>query len=71
MLEARTTTIRATNRMSLKVRDNFFTVEWCEERSIPEDFSEEEVAAERAKLWEVCVRECENQAQDIMRTYGR
>lgn len=68
---ARTTTIRATNRMSLKIKDNFFTVEWCEERTLPEDVTNEELADERKKLWDICVRECENQVQEIVRVYGR
>lgn len=69
-MEAKTTTIRATNRMSLKIRDNFFTVEWCEERTIPADMSEADVAKERAKLWDICIQECENQCEDIRATYG-
>ena len=69
-MEARTSIIRATNRMSLKIRDNFFTVEWCEERTIPEGMTDEEVAKERAKLWDICVQECERQCEDIQQTYG-
>ena len=70
-MEARTTTIRATNRMSLKLKDNFFTVEWSEERVIPEGMSEDDIAKARAELWATCVRECEDQAEDIRRAYGR
>ena len=69
MEEAKTTTIRATNRMSVKIKDNYFTVEWSEERSIPDDMSEEWIAKERARLWNTCIQECENQIQDIVRTY--
>ena len=68
---ARTTTIRATNRMSLKIKDNYFTVEWCEERVLPEDTTEEELKKARSDLWNTCVQECENQCEDIRRAYGR
>lgn len=70
-MEAKTTTIKATNRMSVKIRENFFTVEWCEERAIPADMPEAEVAKERAKLWDICIAECEKQYEDIKATYGR
>lgn len=71
MENARTVTIKATNRMSVKIDNNFYTVEWCEERMLPEGLSEEEVKAERAKLWDICVQECENQISDINRVYGK
>lgn len=70
-MEARTSTIKATNRMSVKIENNFYTVEWCEERVIPEGMSEEEVKQARSDLWDTCVQECENQIADINRVYGR
>ena len=70
-MEARTVTIKATNRMSVKIDNNYFTVEWCEERMLPEGLTEEEVKAERVKLWDICVQECENQISDINRVYGK
>lgn len=69
-MEARTTTIKATNRMSVKIDNNFYTVEWCEERVIPEGMSEEDVQKARASLWDTCVQECENQIADINHVYG-
>ena len=70
MENARTTTIKATNRMSVKIDNNFYTVEWCEERVIPEGMSEEDVQKARAALWDTCVQECENQIADINHVYG-
>ena len=69
MEAVRTTTIRATNRMSVKVKDNFYTVEWCEERTVPADISAEELAEARKALWNICIQECENQVEDIVATY--
>ena len=43
-----TTAIRITSRASIKVKDSFYTIEYCEERSIPEGADLEE---ERADLW--------------------
>ncbi len=60
-----TTSIRATSRASVKVNDSFYTVEWCEERMIePEDNLEEE----RAKLWDTCNTEVDNQIEDILKS---
>ena len=33
--QVRTTMIRGTSRMSVKIRDNYYTVEFTEERSVP------------------------------------
>lgn len=66
--KATTITIRATSRASVKIRDNFFTVEWCEERSVPSDCNIDE---ERKLLWETCNNECDNQIQEILDVYGK
>lgn len=59
-----TTAIRITSRASVKVKDSFYTIEYCEERSIPEGADLEE---ERADLWGVCNTEVDNQLEDIIR----
>jgi len=59
-----TTAIRITSRASIKVKDSFYTIEYCEERSIPEGADLEE---ERADLWGVCNTEVDNQLEDIIR----
>lgn len=63
-----TTSIKATSRASIKVQDSFYTVEWCEERSVNETDNLEE---ERAELWETCNREVDNQIEDILKTFAR
>lgn len=60
--KAVTTSIRITSRASVKINDNFYTVEYCEERSLPEDA---DVEKERAMLWETANMECDNQIADI------
>lgn len=66
MSKGKTTSIRITSRASVKVRDSFYTLEYCEERSIPEDA---DVAEERAELWDVCNNEIDNQIEDIIKTF--
>ena len=62
------TSIRATSRASVKVADSFYTVEYCEERSIDPDDNIEE---ERTKLWDTCNGEVDNQIEDILKSFGR
>ena len=62
------TTIRATSRASVKVADSFYTVEYCEERSIdPDDVIEEE----RKKLWDICNEEVDSQIEDILKSFSK
>ena len=63
VVKATTVSIRATSRASIKVRDNFYTVEYCEERSVPADCN---IEYERSVLWDVCNAEVDNQIQDII-----
>ena len=65
---AKTTTIRATSRISTKIRDTFYTFEYCEERQIEENDNLEE---ERAKLWETCNSEVDAQVEDVMNMYQK
>ena len=60
--------IKATSRASVKVADSFYTVEYCEERSIdPED----DIIEERKKLWETCNIEVDNQIEDILKSFSK
>lgn len=64
---AKTTTIKASSRASVKVGDNFYTVEWTEERTIqPKDDIEEE----RQLLWDDVNREVDEQIEEILEAYG-
>lgn len=65
---AKTTTIRATSRISTKIKDTFYTFEYCEERQIEDG---DDVVAEREKLWEVCNTEVDNQVADALAIYRK
>lgn len=65
---AKTTTIRATSRISTKIKDTFYTFEYCEERQIEEG---DDVVAEREKLWDVCNTEVDNQVADALAIYRK
>lgn len=62
--KAMTRSIKFTSRMSVKIRDTYYTVEACEERVLPEDGSAL-VDKERALLWNTVHGECEDQVQAI------
>ena len=56
--------ISATSRASVKSRDNYFTVEYSEERIIP-DVEGVNIAEERKALWNACNDECDAQIEVI------
>ena len=65
---AKTTTIRATSRISTKIKDTFYTFEYCEERQIEDG---DDVAVEREKLWDVCNAEVDNQVAETLSMYRK
>ena len=65
---AKTTTIRATSRISTKVKDTYYTFEYCEERQIEDG---DDVDNERKKLWEVCNAEVDNQVAETLAMYKK
>ena len=67
--KAKTITIKASSRASVKLRDNFYTVEWTEERSVPATISKEALAKERKALWDTCNSETDNQVKEIVETF--
>ena len=68
--KARITTIAATSRASVKIKDNFFTVEYHEERVIPE-VDGVDINVERELLWNTVNAECDNQVEEISRTFKK
>ena len=64
---AKTTTIKASSRASVKVGDNFYTIEWTEERTIQ---SKDNIEEERTLLWDDVNREVDSQIEDILEAYG-
>ena len=66
MSKAVTTSIKATSRVAIKVRDNYYTVEFSEERAVPEDADLEE---ERAALWDAVNGSVDEQCTQILKTF--
>lgn len=58
-------TIKATSRASVKIGDSYYTMEYCEERVIP-DVDDVDIATERQILWDTVNAEVDNQINDIM-----
>ena len=64
------TQIRATSRASVKVRDNFYTVEYTEERTIPQ-IDDVDIVKEREILWDCVNNEVDNQIEDIIKSFAK
>lgn len=62
------TTIKASSRASCKIRDNYYTVEYCEERVIP-DVEGVNIHEERVHLWDTVNNEVDSQIADILKTF--
>ena len=68
--KAITKTIKATSRASVKVGESYYTVEYSEERIIP-DMEGIDIEKERQFLWEDTNAECDNQIEDILKTFKK
>ena len=68
--KARITTIGATSRASVKIGDSYYTLEYHEERAIP-DTDDIDIEQERKLLWDTVNTECDNQIEDIVRLYKK
>lgn len=60
------TEISATSRVAIKVRDNFYTVEYTEKRAIP-DVEGVDIEQERLALFDAVNGVVDMQAEDILR----
>ena len=61
--------IQATSRMSLRVNENYFTIEYTEERTIP-NIEGVDIEQEREALWDAVNAQCDDQAGIIWDTFG-
>ena len=65
--KATTTTIKISSRASVGIQKrnttNYFTVEYTEERTVPEDADMEQ---ERQLLWDTCNNQVDEQIADII-----
>lgn len=62
--------ITATSRASVKIKDNYFTVEYSEERIIP-DIDGISIKDERKLLWDTVNNEVDGQIQDILQSFSK
>lgn len=67
MKNSKVTSIRATSRASVKIKDSFYTFEFCEEHQIinPDEITAEELANEKQNLWDSCNEEVDKQIEEI------
>lgn len=64
-LKGVTSMISVTSRAAVKVRDNFYTIEYHEERTFPVDVPDIDMEKERKLLWDACNTEIDKQVDDI------
>lgn len=66
--KAKVTNIKATSRVAIKIRDNFYTVEYSEERSMPDE--EVDMEFERNILWDDVNKIVDDQCAQILKTFS-
>ena len=66
--KTKTTKISATSRSAVKIRDNYYTVEATEERSIP-DVEGIDLNTEWELLWASVNTVVDNQVEEIVKTF--
>jgi hypothetical protein len=65
--QVKTVEIKASSRVSVMINDAHYTMEYGETRSVPKTLTEEEVQAEREKLWDTVNGEVDNQVRDVFK----
>lgn len=68
--KAITTQIRATSRASVKIKESYYTVEYTEERTIP-DVEGINLEEEKKLLWDAVNTEVDNQIEDIIQSFAK
>ena len=69
-IKAKTTEISATSRVAIKIRDNFYTIEYSEKRSVP-DVEDVNLEVEREVLFEDVNTVVDNEMQNILDTFKK
>ena len=69
-VKAKTKTITATSRASIKVGDSFYTLEFTEERTIPQT-STVNLTLEKDMLWDEENSQVDKQIEDVLRTFKK
>ena len=68
--KAKIKTITATSRTSVKVGDSFYTLEFTEERTIPQT-STVNITLEKDILWDEVNSQVDKQIEDVLRTFKK
>lgn len=68
--KATVTKISATSRVAIRLKDNYYTVEYSEERTIP-DVDGVILEEERAALFDAVNAVVDAQAEDIVRSFSK
>ena len=68
--KATVTKISATSRVAIRLKDNYYTVEYSEERTIP-DIDGVILKEERAALFDAVNAVVDAQAEDIVRSFNK
>jgi hypothetical protein len=69
-VKGKTTRIVATSRSAVKIRDNFYTIECTQEKSIP-DLEDVDIQQEWAVLFDEVNQVVDNQITDIVQTFDK
>lgn len=68
--KAQITKISATSRVAVKIKDNYYTIEYAEERTIP-NIPDVNMEIERAILFEDVNNTVDRQIADIAKTFKK
>ena len=64
------TKIQATSRVAIKIRDNYYTVEFLEERAIP-DTDNIDIEQERKILFDDVNKIVDDQCEEILKSFSK
>ena len=67
-IKGKTVFIEAHSRVSVKIKESFYTFEFVERREVPEDAN---LPLEREALWSVVHGEVDKQVEDIVKAMQR
>lgn len=68
--KAITKTIKATSRASVVIDKNYYTLEYTEERTIP-DLPNIDLLLEKTLLWDEVNSQVDKQIEDVLKTFGK
>ena len=66
--KAKVSKISATSRVAIKIKDNYYTVEYNEERTVP-DVEDIDIEAERKILFDDVNTIVDSQCEEIIKTF--